>query len=263
MRFDKLIARFCGGGSRPQARDPARQLASAAGCSRAAAGRARHRDHGAGMPDPGASLGGAGERGAAVPRRRAPRIANGAWLRVSCWCARSTARHPAEVEEVPDDLLDRLKLVETLGMLRIGGLTALLRRLKIAAREKQSENCRVPNADFKGIEKPETILLPIWRPFEIGIWHSALSDCCYPPKRRLPAIRNSVPGPPREGLGPARLAHAVPERRIRRAACGCIAPGPAHRAAPRASPSTPSAITHSVEGMRAPMTGFPHIHASR
>ena len=42
---------------------------------------------------------------------------------------------PAEVEEVPDDLLDRLKLVETLGMLRIGGLTALLRRLKIAARK--------------------------------------------------------------------------------------------------------------------------------
>jgi cysteine desulfuration protein SufE len=38
-----------------------------------------------------------------------------------------------EVEAVPDDLLDRLKLVETLGMLRIGGLTALLRRLKIAA----------------------------------------------------------------------------------------------------------------------------------
>jgi cysteine desulfuration protein SufE len=41
---------------------------------------------------------------------------------------------PEEVEEVPDDLLDRFKLVETLGMLRIGGLTALLRRLKIAAR---------------------------------------------------------------------------------------------------------------------------------
>ena len=42
---------------------------------------------------------------------------------------------PEEVEAVPDDLLDRLKLVETLGMLRIGGLTALLRRLKIAARK--------------------------------------------------------------------------------------------------------------------------------
>ncbi len=41
---------------------------------------------------------------------------------------------PQEVEEVPDDLLDRFKLVETLGMLRIGGLTALLQRLKAAAR---------------------------------------------------------------------------------------------------------------------------------
>lgn len=40
-----------------------------------------------------------------------------------------------EVEDVPDDLLDRLKLVEALGMLRIGGLTALLRRLKLAARQ--------------------------------------------------------------------------------------------------------------------------------
>ena len=44
-----------------------------------------------------------------------------------------------EVEEVPDDLLDRLKLVETLGMLRIGGLTALLRRLKMAARKAADE----------------------------------------------------------------------------------------------------------------------------
>lgn len=41
---------------------------------------------------------------------------------------------PAEVEEVPDDLLERLRLVETLGMLRINGLTALLRRLKGIAR---------------------------------------------------------------------------------------------------------------------------------
>jgi cysteine desulfuration protein SufE len=41
---------------------------------------------------------------------------------------------PAEVEEVPDDLLDRLKLVETLGMLRIQGLTAVLHHLKRAAR---------------------------------------------------------------------------------------------------------------------------------
>jgi cysteine desulfuration protein SufE len=41
---------------------------------------------------------------------------------------------PAEVEEIPDDLLDRLRLVETLGMLRIQGLTAVLRHLKRAAR---------------------------------------------------------------------------------------------------------------------------------
>jgi cysteine desulfuration protein SufE len=41
---------------------------------------------------------------------------------------------PAEVAEVPDDLLDRLRLVETLGMLRIQGLTAVLHHLKRAAR---------------------------------------------------------------------------------------------------------------------------------
>jgi cysteine desulfuration protein SufE len=41
---------------------------------------------------------------------------------------------PEEVEEVPDDLLDRLKLVETLGMIRIQGLTAVLYHLKRAAR---------------------------------------------------------------------------------------------------------------------------------
>lgn len=37
---------------------------------------------------------------------------------------------PAQVAEVPDDLLDRLGLVEALGMMRIQGLTAVLRRLK-------------------------------------------------------------------------------------------------------------------------------------
>ena len=41
---------------------------------------------------------------------------------------------PEEVEEVPDDLLDRRKLVETLGMIRIQGLTAVLYHLKRAAR---------------------------------------------------------------------------------------------------------------------------------
>lgn len=39
---------------------------------------------------------------------------------------------PDEVAAVPDDLLDRLRLVETLGMLRVQGLTAILRRLKQA-----------------------------------------------------------------------------------------------------------------------------------
>src|SRR4030095_17000973 len=37
---------------------------------------------------------------------------------------------PAEVEEVPDDLLDRMGLVETLGMMRLQGLPAIMRHLK-------------------------------------------------------------------------------------------------------------------------------------
>jgi cysteine desulfuration protein SufE len=37
---------------------------------------------------------------------------------------------PAEVAEVPDDLLERLRLVETLGMMRVQGLTAILARVK-------------------------------------------------------------------------------------------------------------------------------------
>jgi cysteine desulfuration protein SufE len=37
---------------------------------------------------------------------------------------------PAEVAQIPDDLLDRLKLTETLGMMRTQGLTAILGRLK-------------------------------------------------------------------------------------------------------------------------------------
>ena len=36
----------------------------------------------------------------------------------------------AEVAEVPDDLLERLRLVETLGMMRVQGLTAILARVK-------------------------------------------------------------------------------------------------------------------------------------
>lgn len=37
---------------------------------------------------------------------------------------------PAEVAEVPDDLLERLRLLETLGMMRGQGLTAILARVK-------------------------------------------------------------------------------------------------------------------------------------
>jgi cysteine desulfuration protein SufE len=43
---------------------------------------------------------------------------------------------PAEVAEVPDDLLGRLRLVETLGMMRVQGLTAILRRVKQAVASK-------------------------------------------------------------------------------------------------------------------------------
>ncbi len=39
---------------------------------------------------------------------------------------------PAEVAEVPDDLLERLGLAEALGMLRTQGLTAILGRVKRA-----------------------------------------------------------------------------------------------------------------------------------
>ena len=43
---------------------------------------------------------------------------------------------PAEVAEVPDDLLERLRLVETLGMMRVQGLTAVLARLKQLVRSE-------------------------------------------------------------------------------------------------------------------------------
>jgi cysteine desulfuration protein SufE len=42
---------------------------------------------------------------------------------------------PAEVQAFPDDLLDRLKLTEALGMTRMQGLTAVLGRIKRLARE--------------------------------------------------------------------------------------------------------------------------------
>jgi len=43
---------------------------------------------------------------------------------------RLTGATPAEVAEIPDDLLDQLGLTETLGMTRTQGLTAILGRLK-------------------------------------------------------------------------------------------------------------------------------------
>ena len=39
----------------------------------------------------------------------------------------------AEVQQVPDDLLDQLGLTETLGMMRTQGLTAIVQRIKRAA----------------------------------------------------------------------------------------------------------------------------------
>ncbi len=41
-----------------------------------------------------------------------------------------TGATPADVAEIPDDLLDRLALTETLGMTRTQGLTAILGRVK-------------------------------------------------------------------------------------------------------------------------------------
>lgn len=49
---------------------------------------------------------------------------------VSLLIARFNGATPAEVAEVPDDLLDRLALGETLGMMRTQGLTAILGRIK-------------------------------------------------------------------------------------------------------------------------------------
>lgn len=42
---------------------------------------------------------------------------------------------PADVAAVPDDILDRLALTETLGMTRTQGLTAILGRIKRGVRE--------------------------------------------------------------------------------------------------------------------------------
>ncbi|HET9133979.1 MAG TPA: SufE family protein [Gemmatimonadales bacterium] len=49
---------------------------------------------------------------------------------VSLLATRLNGKSPGEVAEVPDDLLDRLALGETLGMMRTQGLTAILGRIK-------------------------------------------------------------------------------------------------------------------------------------
>ena len=46
---------------------------------------------------------------------------------------------PAEVAAVPDDLLHALRLDDALGMTRIQGLTAIVRRVKRAANEARTE----------------------------------------------------------------------------------------------------------------------------
>lgn len=134
MRFDKLIARF-------SAADRDTRLETLLDSSRK-------------LPEVPPRLEAARDRGFAVPECQTPvhlwvERENGV-LRfygdvpresptvrgyVSILVRTLDGATPAEVEDVPDDLLDRLKLVETLGMLRIGGLTALLRRLKLAARK--------------------------------------------------------------------------------------------------------------------------------
>ncbi len=49
--------------------------------------------------------------------------------------SRMTGKSPAEIAEVPADLLERLGLGEALGMLRTQGLTAILGRIKRAVAE--------------------------------------------------------------------------------------------------------------------------------
>jgi cysteine desulfuration protein SufE len=134
MRFDKLIARF-------SAADRDTRLETLLDSSRK-------------LPEVPARLSDARDTGTSVPECQTPvhlwvERENGALhfygdvpresptVRgyVSLLVRTLDGATPEEVEEVPDDLLDRLKLVETLGMLRIGGLTALLRRLKLAARK--------------------------------------------------------------------------------------------------------------------------------
>ena len=77
------------------------------------------------MPDPGLPLGRGGRRGvhihADVPRE-APTVRGF----ISLLARTLEGAAPADVAEVPDDLLDQLGLSETLGMTRTQGLTAIL-----------------------------------------------------------------------------------------------------------------------------------------
>lgn len=54
---------------------------------------------------------------------------------VSLLISRLAGRSPTDVAEVPDDLIDRLALGETLGMMRTQGLYAILRRIKRSVAE--------------------------------------------------------------------------------------------------------------------------------
>lgn len=58
---------------------------------------------------------------------------------VALLATRLTGRTPAEVAEVPDNLLDQLGLGETLGMMRTQGLTSILGRIKRGVRLAATE----------------------------------------------------------------------------------------------------------------------------
>lgn len=58
---------------------------------------------------------------------------------VALLAARVNGATPDDVAAIPDDLLDRLALGETLGMMRTQGLTAILGRIKRAVRAAGGE----------------------------------------------------------------------------------------------------------------------------
>ena len=58
---------------------------------------------------------------------------------VALLATRLTGRTPAEVAEVPDNLLDQLGLGETLGMMRTQGLTSIRGRIKRGVRLAATE----------------------------------------------------------------------------------------------------------------------------